>query len=450
MTPAMTRRRYAHLDGLRAVAALAVMVEHMFGDLIRQAPSAVGSMSTLAQSVVQNVSLGRFGVALFFLISGFVVPFSIAGERPLRHFAISRLFRLYPALWLALAVLIAVAWFAGETPRTATVLANMTMAPPLFGQPWLSPIHWTLFIELLFYVLVALLFAAGRLRHIGVLLALSLALIAATVVPVQLRMHGVVNLPVQYLGLHLSFLFLGLLLRLWLVERRRGGCLAALVLGLAQFAALLSVAQFSLARGDNFVMEGLRPVLSAYVLAFVVFLVAIRLERPRSHFLARIGLISYSMYLFHGVVNALVYRVLPLTGQPSDIATMLACTGLTLALSWLVYLTVERPMIGLGRRISSERSAPLAESLSRSDTFNRQADRSGPLATSDTRTGALALPASDYRAVPTLSEIVVEAASETQASDRLVGAILGTAIAAVTLSWFALLGYVGWAIVEAL
>lgn len=358
----MPRQRYANLDGLRAIAALGVMVEHLFGDLIRQAPSASGPVSTLAESVVQNLSLGRFGVALFFLISGFVVPFSIDGERPLRHFAVSRLFRLYPALWLALMVLVTMGWLSGETPRTATVLANMTMAPSLFGQPWLSPIYWTLFIELLFYALAALLFWAGRLRDVAVLLILSLALIAGTILPVQLRLHGLVNLPIQYLGMHLSFLFLGLLLRLWLAERLRGARLSVLVLVLVQLAALLSVSQFSLARGDNFVMEGLMPVLSAYMLAFAVFLAAVGLGRPRSALLARIGLISYSMYLFHGPVNALVYRVLPLTGERGDIATMLLCIGLTLMVSWLVYRTVERPMIAIGRKVSSKRNASLVPS----------------------------------------------------------------------------------------
>lgn len=400
----MPRQRYAHLDALRAVAALSVMVEHLFGDLLRQAPAATGPMSTLAQSLVENLSLGRFGVVLFFLISGFVVPFSITGERPLRHFAISRLFRLYPAFWLALAVLAAMVWLSGDVPGTAIVLANLTMAPPLFGQPWLSPIHWTLFVELLFYGLVALLFAVEALRQVGVLLALSLVLIAATVLPVQLRTHGIASLPVQYLGLHLSFLLLGLLLRLWLVERRRGARPAALVLVLGQFAGVLSVAQFSLTRGDNFIMEGLRPVLAANMLAYAAFLAAIRLERPRSLLLARIGLTSYSMYLFHGSVNALVYRVRPLTGEFGDIATMLACIGLTLALSWLVYLMVERPMIRLGRRMASAPGEALA----------------------------------------------VAPAPEHPADDRLVGAVLGTAIAAVTLSWFALLGYVGWRIVETL
>lgn len=353
----MTRQRYAHLDGLRAVAALAVMVEHLLGDLLRQAPDATGPMSTAARSIVENLSLGRFGVALFFLISGFVVPFSIQGEQPLQHFAISRLFRLYPALWLALAVLAVAAWLSGEAPPVATMLANMTMAPPLFGQPWLSPIYWTLFVELVFYGLVALLFAAGLLRHIGALLGLAIGLIAATVLPVQLRLHGVAALPVQYLGMHLSFLFLGLLFRLGLVERRSGARLAALTLGLAQLGAVCAISAYSLARGDHFIMEGLKPVLGAYLIAVAIFLAALRLERPRFAPLAGIGLISYAMYLFHGPVNAAVYRILPLTGQPGDLAIMLICIGLTLVLSRLVHRMVERPMIQLGRRLASKRAA---------------------------------------------------------------------------------------------
>jgi peptidoglycan/LPS O-acetylase OafA/YrhL len=423
----MTRQRYAHLDGLRAIAALAVMVEHLFGDLLRQAPSATGAMSTVARSVVENLSLGRFGVALFFLISGFVVPFSIHGERPLRDFAISRLFRLYPALWLALAALATTAWLAGDMPPMATVLTNMTMAPPLFGQPWLSPIYWTLFVELVFYLLVALLFAAGGLRNIGALLGLGLSLIAATVLPVQLRVHGVVALPVQYLGIHLSFLFLGLLLRLWLVERRPGARLSALILGLAQLAAVLAVSPFSLARGDSFIMEGLKPVLGAYLIAFAVFVAAVRLERPHSVLLARIGLISYAMYLFHGQVNAAVYRALPLTGRFSDLAAMLLCIGLTLALSWLVYRMVERPMIQLGRRIASRRedaahqaSNPPVEGEGRGEQGNSQAT----------------------------APVEVDRGART--SDRALTTIIGTAIASVMLSWLALLGYVAWKIADLL
>src|ERR1700761_9190898 len=357
MSISLTRHRYANIDGLRAIAALGVMVEHFFGDLLRQTPAASGPMNAVASLVIHHFSLGRFGVALFFLISGFVVPFSISGDRPLTHFAISRVLRLYPACWVALAVLATMAWLAGEPPSMANVLANMTMAPNLFGQAWLSPIYWTLFIELVFYVFVALLFSAGALRNVVVLAGLSLALVGATVLPVELRIHGVLNLPVQYLGMHLSSLFLGLLLRLWLVERARGAGIAALALALSQFAALLAVSDYSLARGDNFVMEGPIPILSAYVLALIVFLAAVRLGHPRSLILARIGQISYSMYLFHWTVNVMVYRLLPLTGKISDLAVMAICIGLTLIVSLLVYRMIERPMIMLGRAMVPQRGA---------------------------------------------------------------------------------------------
>jgi peptidoglycan/LPS O-acetylase OafA/YrhL len=189
------------------------------------------------------------------------------------------------------------------------------------------------------------------LRHVGVVSALSLILVAATALPVQLRSHGIANVPVQYLGMHLSFLFLGLLLRMWLVEGLRGARSAVIALVVAQAIAVPSVAEFSMARGDNFIMEGLTPVLTAYLLAFVVFLAAVRFHQPRSMLLARIGLISYSMYLFHWCVNVVVYRFLPLTGQCRDIVTMLICTALTLTVSWLVYRMLERPMIMVGRNI---------------------------------------------------------------------------------------------------
>jgi hypothetical protein len=48
------------------------------------------------------------------------------------------------------------------------------------------------------------------------------------------------------------------------------------------------------------------------------------------------------------------------------------------------------------------------------------------------------------------SPFPAEAARDASASDKIVSAILGSAIAAVMLSWFALLGYVGWKVAEAL
>lgn len=109
-------RRYENIDALRAIAATLVVVQHFFGDIVREARDPQGPFAQLAEMSMNGVDLGRFGVVLFFLISGFVVPFSIRGARPLQRFAISRFFRLYPALWLAVLTLAAIFAWRGAAP----------------------------------------------------------------------------------------------------------------------------------------------------------------------------------------------------------------------------------------------------------------------------------------------------------------------------------------------
>ncbi len=95
-------RRHAPLDGLRAVAAIAVLLTHaaIFSGLA----TAGGDTARYAQRL-------EVGVAIFFVISGFVLyrPFVTAhlDGRPLPllgRFAGRRALRIVPAYWLALTV----------------------------------------------------------------------------------------------------------------------------------------------------------------------------------------------------------------------------------------------------------------------------------------------------------------------------------------------------------
>ncbi len=83
-----------------------------------------------------------------------------------------------------------------------------------------------------------------------------MTLIAASAVPVLLREYGVASVPIQYIGLHLAFLFTGLLLRLGLVERVAGALKAAAAVAVLALAAVWAVSDFSLARGDSFIVIG--------------------------------------------------------------------------------------------------------------------------------------------------------------------------------------------------
>lgn len=341
--------RYENIDALRAIAALAVVVQHFFGDIIHEATNQQGAAYSLAISSVTYFDAGRFGVVLFFLISGFVVPFSIKGHNPLHRFAISRFFRLFPAMWLALFCLAVASVMHGQWPSLPTFLANMTMVPAAFRQPWMSGAYWTLTIEILFYVLSAGLFALGFLYRPVIIAIFAIVLVAATAVPILSRHFGI-PMPVQYLSLHVSFLYLGLLLRMTLVDKLPGALIGSICVLLVQAVVLLTIGEFSLSRQDGFFLVGTLPILISYLAALCVFLVSVKTSAPNNPVLSRLGALSYSIYLFHGIAALMVFAIFPLTGTSVDFAIGAGSLFLTLILSVIVYDYLEKPMVNLGYR----------------------------------------------------------------------------------------------------
>jgi peptidoglycan/LPS O-acetylase OafA/YrhL len=92
-----TGNRLAWLDVLRGLAALAVVFNH-FGYFV---PAA------LKNPVNQWVDSGAYGVFVFFIISGYIVPASLERKGSVRTFWVSRIFRLYPLYLLAVAIALA-------------------------------------------------------------------------------------------------------------------------------------------------------------------------------------------------------------------------------------------------------------------------------------------------------------------------------------------------------
>ena len=87
-----TPSRLDFLDALRGIAALLVVVQHVGERYIGWIPGFAATW----------FSFGRFGVTIFFLVSGFVIPYAFEKENAVRSFWIKRFFRLYPLYWLSL------------------------------------------------------------------------------------------------------------------------------------------------------------------------------------------------------------------------------------------------------------------------------------------------------------------------------------------------------------
>lgn len=101
-------------------------------------------LSTMIDFFVANsVDWGRFGVVLFFLISGFIIPNSLKPGSSLSRFFISRVFRLYPVYWVVLGVIFFSAPYLHQSQTSYSsfeVLANVTMMPNLFGAGGMSDV----------------------------------------------------------------------------------------------------------------------------------------------------------------------------------------------------------------------------------------------------------------------------------------------------------------------
>ena len=144
------------------------------------------------------LSAGHFGVSLFFLISGFVIPFAFRRQSR-AGFVVARALRLWPTYAVGLTVTLvwltlASAAFGHALPHDRAAIAwNYALGlRDVAGAPSIDGIVWTLEIEIRFYLLCLLIAPFLRDgRPAGVLVALA-AVIAATAI-VDVRWDGLVR-----------------------------------------------------------------------------------------------------------------------------------------------------------------------------------------------------------------------------------------------------------------
>lgn len=123
---ATSKIRVAELDGLRFIAALAVVLYHFTYRL-----DIPGVATTVFPTLGRAAMHG--GMNLFFVISGFVILVA-ARDRSASDFVVSRIVRLYPEFWIGV-ILSAIAFsIAGSRAITfPQAIANLTMVPHLLG-----------------------------------------------------------------------------------------------------------------------------------------------------------------------------------------------------------------------------------------------------------------------------------------------------------------------------
>lgn len=156
--------RLALLDGLRLVAALAVVLFHYTA--WHHGYFGTGQVAHVWPTLSHITVLGDLGVQLFFLLSGLVVFRSLQG-RSTGRFLGSRIGRVMPALWVAVLLSGLLQMLLWRTPQPGLTWGdlgwNLTLVgAPLHGAPWVDGVYWTLWIEARFYVMLLLVRAVLR------------------------------------------------------------------------------------------------------------------------------------------------------------------------------------------------------------------------------------------------------------------------------------------------
>ena len=348
--------RYRTIDGLRGIAATAVIVQHCLEFSPLNDPNA-SIASPLAYIFVNDVNLGRFGVILFFFISGFLIPSSIANQpRPLVSFAIGRFFRLYPLYWFSIILALAVMIVLGnKLPGAGTVLANTTMFQMLMGFENVLDPYWTLLIEHFFYILCALLFVAGilhsaaRMQYVAIASAAGIILLAMVLIAAPTMKYAKPEADLMYIASFLFAMIVGHNVRM-----AQGGDVRAVFTRVSILfvvvLALISVARIRV--GGYSALLSPASVFISTVGALLVFLLALRQRAFTAGAFVYAGRISYGLYLFHGIA---LWVAIALVGKPADglraLLLFVLVFGLAFITSAATFNLIEEPFIAIGKTI---------------------------------------------------------------------------------------------------
>jgi len=168
------------LQGLRGLSILLVFFSHWFAGA-----RSGGFLPAQWADGLAVFNLGKYGVELFFMISGFVITKSLIRHNDTISFGIDRIARIYP-VFLVIHLLIFITgpliqykFFEGvdllEWRRL--FLANALLLPGVFDFPIAQIVAWSLSYEVMFYILAAGFYHCHK--NSGQYLKLSAAAIAA-------------------------------------------------------------------------------------------------------------------------------------------------------------------------------------------------------------------------------------------------------------------------------
>jgi peptidoglycan/LPS O-acetylase OafA/YrhL len=309
-----------NINILRGIAALAVVYFHLTGS------------ADLSAGIASSGKYGFLGVEMFFVISGFILPYSMyqSGYRVSSFFTFlgKRMLRIYPCYLVSIvAELALMALTKRPFPELPPLCAHFLFLNGILHYTWISPVFWTLALEFQFYLLIGLFYNAFTSKtHLFFILSIFTVLFSSLFLPGTLVPHWFGMFTVGILLFRRIQLKMNLLL-FWIL--------------------IFSVSAF------NAYANGIQESIACLGTAMIIWRFPVR----RDTRITRIGLwagsISYSLYLTHwefGRMGVGVFRHFPFIGS-NEYLRLGFGFGFAVLIAWLFHLLIEIPPMKWSQKI---------------------------------------------------------------------------------------------------
>ncbi|MBC3383359.1 acyltransferase [Pseudomonas sp. SWRI179] len=347
----MNLKRINEIDLLRFIAAMSVVFFHY-----TFRGYAADDRSLLPYPLLAPVAkYGYLGVELFFMISGFVIMMTAGGEG-FRKFLISRAVRLYPAFWVCCSITFVVTLALGGDRFSATVpqyLGNLTLMGDFFDIRPIDGVYWSLFIEIRFYFLIALVMLFRKLHRIEALLCVWLVL------SVALEFTDARGWRRFFITEYSTYFIAGAMFyHVWLSGASK-----------LRWATIISSCAFAIYQGVNMLPRLERHYhvdFNAFIVATIIFICYVVMglvAKKKMGWVAGrrwvvLGIITYPLYLLHQNVGFMVFNALYPAVNPHLL--LWGTMALMIAMSLFIHVVFERAMARQLRRVLDHSSNKIA------------------------------------------------------------------------------------------
>lgn len=309
------------LTWLRAIAALMVCLFHFRGYIWH------GENPNM---FIKSLNYGYLGVIMFFVISGFVIPYSMYVKNyQLKHFfrfLLKRTIRIEPPYLIFIFVLLLVNYYTfvylWRLPFPTTLkqfFLNITYLAPFFKVQWITIIFWTLAVEFQFYILTGLVYNTFVRKTIYKFIGFATLLAVGFLIPANFQ---------TILNYYIYFI-IGFQTFMYYTKQIKSLEFVLTMLFSVAFIAIFKEWQAL-------------PLLAITVLAILYF----NYEHKIATFL---GNISFSLYLTHGMIggNIVIFTKVGI----SRTVLLVYILFNAIAFAALYYYVVERTFLRLSKRI---------------------------------------------------------------------------------------------------